>query len=184
MSQEYIVRLGTKEILLSRALKYLDNPVKCQSKLDLTKKEYKLLANYIKKMAGVSKPKFKEQPQQQFKPQVRVQPQPQVQVQVQVQPQTQHQPQTPYKTQWYDMIASRPGYDADEQQHNSALLERVFLNPEQKAWTPAVGVIPATTANNSHGRTSSALAGRIFDIVNPEMPNIGSEPRGGRCPPP
>jgi hypothetical protein len=52
--------IGTKEISLSKALKYYDDPMKCQRKLDLTEKEYKSLLNkMIKRVQGNEKPKEK-----------------------------------------------------------------------------------------------------------------------------
>ena len=48
------IMIGTKEISLSKALKYYDDPIKCQRKLDLTEKEYKSLLNkMIKRVQGV-----------------------------------------------------------------------------------------------------------------------------------
>ena len=47
------IMIGTKEISLSKALKYYDDPIKCQRKLDLTEKEYKSLLNrMIKRVQG------------------------------------------------------------------------------------------------------------------------------------
>jgi hypothetical protein len=80
------------------------------------------------------------------------------------------------RVQWYDMIATAEGLQ-DEQRNNAALLERRFLNPEQRYWSPAIGVCEQRQSETISNRGSGALAGRIFDIVNPEMPNIGSEPR-------
>ncbi len=47
------IMIGTKEISLSKALKYYDDPLKCQRKLELTEKEYKSLLNkMIKRVQG------------------------------------------------------------------------------------------------------------------------------------
>ena len=52
MSDDSIM-IGTKEILISKALKYYDDPAKCQSKLNLSEKEYKkLLSKLIKRVQG------------------------------------------------------------------------------------------------------------------------------------
>jgi hypothetical protein len=66
------IMIGTKEISLSKALKYYDDPMKCQRKLDLTEKEYKSLLNkMIKRVQGqesksipkeTSKPKAPSKP--------------------------------------------------------------------------------------------------------------------------
>jgi hypothetical protein len=51
------IMIGTKEILLSKALKYYDDPVKCQSKLNLSEREYrKLLSKLIKRVQGPTVP--------------------------------------------------------------------------------------------------------------------------------
>ena len=59
------IMIGTKEISLSKALKYYDDPMKCQRKLDLTEKEYKSLLNkMIKRVQGQeSKPMPMPMPQ-------------------------------------------------------------------------------------------------------------------------
>jgi hypothetical protein len=66
------IMIGTKEISLSKALKYYDDPMKCQRKLDLTEKEYKSLLNkMIKRVQGqesTSIPKETSKPKAPSKP--------------------------------------------------------------------------------------------------------------------
>jgi hypothetical protein len=164
---EYIVRINTKEVSLTRALKYLDKPEKCQRKLDLTLKEYKKLVHIIKHMAAGAGHATPPPPT----PTINPTPPPTPTINPTPPPTPTIKPSGNNKpsAQWYDMIAATTV--KDEQRNNAALLERRFLNTEHRPWVPIIGT-GSSNGFTSPNKTSAALAGRIFDIVNPEMPAI------------
>ncbi len=195
-----MLNVNGKNILLSRALKYFNDQEKCQRKFSLTPKEYgklldKIIEAHNKQLKSPStqrplvpvpahRPSVPAHPSAPAHPSVPVPANPSAPAPLdsnirQQKPEWQQQTVFSHKPTWYDTTIPKDDVDIQQQNNNSALLDRRFfngINPVGSAPVFAVAVSDRQQQNiQTPLRGGGAYASdRMFDLVNPTAPVIMS----------